>query len=105
MPSKSESPQSLAELARTQWREALKKVTALRVKAEKSWKKLSTRGRELSAQVQRLKPSGRISLERWQNRLLESAGVATRTQLREISRELARVSKRLDTFSPTKLIA
>jgi len=96
----------MAQLARAQWTEALKKVTALRGQAEKSWKKLSargrTRGRELSALAQRLQPSGRISLERWQNLLLESAGVATRTQLREISRELTRVSKRLDTLSSTK---
>lgn len=106
MSSRTEGLQPIAERAKMRIHEARKTLIALRGKAEKSLKKLAVRsrarGRELSALANRIRPSTRINLEGWQDRLLESTGVATRGQVREINRELTRISKKLDALSTTK---
>jgi hypothetical protein len=101
-----EALQPAADLARERLTVARKRLIALRGKAEKSLKQLASRGRargkELSVLAQRLRPTGKVRLSRWHNRLLQAAGIATWGQVREISRELNRISKKLDALSSTK---
>jgi len=101
-----EALQPAAELARERLTLARKRLVALRGKAEKSLRQLASRGRaqgkELSVIARRLRPAGKVHLSRWHNRLLQAAGVATWGQVRQISRELTRISKKLDALSSTK---
>lgn len=104
--STTEALQPAADIAKAQLSKARGHLFALRGKAEKSLKRLTShgraRGREVSAFARRLPSAGMTSLERWQSRLLYAMGVATRGQIREISRELSRISKKLDALSSAK---
>lgn len=106
MLSTTEALQPAADLARERLTEARKRLVTLRGKAEKSLRRLASRGRargkELSVFARRLRPAGKVHLGRWHSRLLQAAGVATWGQVREISRELTRISKKLDALSSTK---
>jgi hypothetical protein len=104
--STTEALQPAADLAKAQLSKARGQLFALRGKAEKSLKRLTSRGRargkELSAFARQLPPAGKARLEQWQGRLLYAVGVATRGQIRELSRELHRISKKLDALSSAK---
>lgn len=106
MLSTSEALQPAADLARERLTEARKRLVSLRGKAEKSLKQLASRGRarskELSAFARSFRPAGKVRLSQWHGRLLRATGFATSGQVREISRELARISKKLDALSSGK---
>ena len=106
MLSTTEALQPAADFARERLSEARKRLHSLRGKAEKGLKHLAARGRagskEFSTFARSFPPVGKIRLSQWHNRLLRATGVATWGQVREISRELTRISKKLDGLSSGK---
>jgi polyhydroxyalkanoate synthesis regulator phasin len=93
--------------------EAQKRFAALQTEAEKTFKTWVARGQELQATTTKrasavgndLRKRAEIlqkKAESLQNRLVQAAGVATQSQVRALSRELSRLSKKVDALIEKK---
>ena len=90
----------LQGFVKEQMAEAQKRFTALQTGAEKTFKTWAARGQELQATTtKRATAIGnglRKKAESFQGRIVKAAGVATQGQIRALSRELNRLSKKVD---------
>ncbi len=89
--------------------EAQKRLNALEGTAQKVLRSLVVRSRsrrrDLSALTKKLNPSAsrvRKQLGEWRMRLVSGAGLASSLQLTELSREVSRISRKLDALSSKK---
>jgi predicted nucleic acid-binding Zn-ribbon protein len=86
--------------------EAQKRFVALQTEAEKTFKTWAARGQELQATTtKRATAFGnglRKKAESFQSRLVQAAGVATQGQIRALSRELNRLSKKVEALIEKK---
>jgi hypothetical protein len=92
--------------ARVQMGEARKRLRSIRGQASRALRNLATESRARGAQwterVRQLTSIRRFRLDRWQARLMESVGLASSGQVQRINRELARLSKKIDSLSSSK---
>jgi hypothetical protein len=86
--------------------EAQKRFVAIQDQAEKTIKDWVAKGQELQATTaKRTKAIGnevRKQAETFQNRLIQAAGVATQSQIKSLSRELSKLSKKVDALVEKK---
>lgn len=90
--------------------EAQKRFAVIQREAEKTIKEWVAKGQELQATTaKRTKALGnevRKTAETFQNRLIQAAGVATQSQIKLLTRELSKLSKKVDALvekrSPAK---
>lgn len=89
--------------------EAQKRFAVIQTQAEKAIKEWVAKGHELQATTaKRTKALGhevRKQAETFQNRLIRAAGVATQSQMKLLSRELSKLSKKVDTLVEKKAAA
>lgn len=89
--------------------EAQKRFAVIQVQAEKTIKEWVAKGHELQATTaKRTKALGnevRKQAESFQNRLIQAAGVATQSQIKVLSRELSKLSKKVDGLIEKKTAA
>jgi hypothetical protein len=89
-----------------QMAEAQKRFATLQSEAEKTFKTWAARGYELQATTtKRATAIGnglRKKAESFQSRFVQAAGVATQGQIRALSRELNRLSKKVDALIEKK---
>jgi len=87
-----------------QLEEAQRRFSAFEADAEKMLKHLIQRGKEqrkeLQGLVKKIQANGfsKKRLDVLQTRVVEAVGVASQAQVKEINRELAKLSKKLDTL-------
>ena len=86
--------------------EAQKRFTAIQVQAEKTIKEWVAKGQELQAttakRTRALGSNVRKQAESLQNRLIQAAGVATQSQIKVLTRELSKLSRKLDALVEKK---
>ena len=89
--------------------EAQKRFTVIQGQAEKTIKEWVARGQELQVTTaKRTKALGkevRKQAESFQNRLIQAAGVATQSQIKVLTRELSKLSRKLDALVEKKAAA
>ena len=80
--------------------EAQKRFAVIQGQAEKTIKEWVAKGQELQATTaKRTRALGnevRKTAETFQNRVIQAAGVATQSQIKVLTRELAKLSKKVD---------
>ncbi len=86
--------------------EAQKRFAVIQEQAEKTIKEWVAKGQELQATAaKRTKAIGneaRKQAETFQNRLIQAAGVATQSQIKALTRELSKLSKKVDALVEKK---
>ena len=86
--------------------EAQKRFAVIQVQAEKTIKEWVAKGHEIQATTaKRTKALGnevRKQAESFQNRLIQAAGVATQSQIKVLTRELSKLSKKVDALVEKK---
>jgi polyhydroxyalkanoate synthesis regulator phasin len=86
--------------------EAQKRFAVIQVQAEKTIKEWVARGQELQATTaKRTKALGhevRKQAESFQNQVIQAAGVATQSQIKALTRELSKLSKKVDALVDKK---
>ena len=89
--------------------EAQKRFTVIQGQAERTLKEWVAKGQELQATTaKRTKAIGhevRKQAESFRNRLIQAAGVATQSQIKALSRELSKLSKKVDALVEKKAAA
>ena len=89
-----------------QLNEAQKRFAVIQTQAEKTIKEWVAKGQELQATpAKRTKALGnevRKQAETFQNRIIQAAGVATQSQIKMLTRELSKLSKKVDTLIEKK---
>ncbi len=97
---------SLQASAKAQIGQARKRFDSIRGRASRALQDLASESRARGAQwtdrVRSLTARRGLHLDQWQSRLMEVVGVASRSQLRRISRELAKLNKKVDALSSDK---
>ncbi len=97
---------SLQAGAKAQIGEARKRLNSLQGRASRAIRGLASesrsRGAEWTERVRRLTSVRGLRLDKLQTRLMEAVGVASSGQVQRISRELAKISKKLDALSSSK---
>jgi len=86
--------------------EAQKRFAVIQGQAEKAIKEWVAKGQELQAttakRTRALGNNVRKQAESFQNRLIQAAGVATQSQIKVLTRELSKLSRKLDTLVEKK---
>jgi len=86
--------------------EAQKKFSVIQGQAEKTIKEWVAKGQEIQATTaKRTRALGnevRKQAETFQNRLIQAVGVATQSQIKALSRELSKLSKKVDALVEKK---
>jgi len=86
--------------------EAQKKFSVIQGQAEKTIKEWVAKGQEIQATTaKRTRAIGhkvRKQAETFQNRLIQAAGVATQSQIKALTRELSKLSKKVDALVEKK---
>jgi polyhydroxyalkanoate synthesis regulator phasin len=86
--------------------EAQKRFAVIQVQAEKTIKEWVAKGQVFQATTaKRTKALGhevRKQAESFQNRVIQAAGVATQSQIKALSRELSKLSKKVDALVEKK---
>ena len=86
--------------------EAQKRFAVIQVQAEKTIKEWVAKGHELQAttakRTKALSHDVRKQAESFQNRLIQAAGVATQSQIKALTRELTKLSKKVDALVEKK---
>ena len=89
--------------------EAQKRFTVIQEQAEKAIKEWVARGHEIQATTaKRTRALGnevRKQAESFQNRVIQAAGVATQSQIKALSRELSKLSRKVDALVEKKAAA
>ena len=89
--------------------EAQKRFTLIQGQAEKTIKEWVAKGHEIQVTTaKRTKALGnevRKQAESFQNRLIQAAGVATQSQIKVLTRELSKLSKKVDALVEKKAAA
>ena len=89
--------------------EAQKRFTVIQGQAEKTIKEWVAKGHEIQVTpAKRTKALGnevRKQAESFQNRLIQAAGVATQSQIKVLTRELSKLSKKVDALVEKKAVA
>lgn len=89
--------------------EAQKRFAVIQGQAEKTIKEWVAKGQELQATTaKRTKALGhevRKQAGSFQNRLIQAAGVATQSQIKALSRELSKLSRKVDALVEKKAAA
>ena len=86
--------------------EAQKRFTVVQGQAEKALKEWVARGHEIQATTaKRTRALGnevRKQAESFQNRVIQAAGVATQSRIKALSRELSKLSRKVDALVEKK---
>ena len=86
--------------------EAQKRFAVIQGQAEKAIKEWVAKGHELQAttakRTRALGNNVRKQAESFQNRLIQAAGVATQSQIKVLTRELSKLSRKLDALVEKK---
>ncbi|HTS79405.1 MAG TPA: hypothetical protein VMH40_02295 [Myxococcaceae bacterium] len=86
--------------------EAQKRFTVIQSQAEKTIKEWVAKGQELQATTaKRTRALGnevRKTAETFQNRVIQAAGVATQSQIKLLTRELSKLSRKVDALVEKK---
>src|SRR6516164_8046546 len=89
--------------------EAQKRFTVIQGQAEKTIKEWVAKGHEIQVTTaKRTRALGnevRKQAESFQNRLIQAAGVATQSQIKVLTRELSKLSKKVDALVEKKAAA
>jgi len=89
--------------------EAQKRFAVIQGQAEKTIKDWVAKGHEIQVTTaKRTRALGhevRKQAESLQNRVIQAAGVATQSQIKHLSRELSKLSKKLDALVEKKTVA
>lgn len=87
--------------------EAQKRFTVIQGQAEKTIKEWVAKGQELQAttakKTKALRSEVRKQAETFQNRIIQAAGVATQSQIKLLTRELSKLSKKVDALVEKKV--
>jgi len=79
-----------------QLEEAQRRFETFEADAEKVLKQLIARGKQQRKELDGLRTQVRRGWGQFQTRVVEATGVATQAQVKELNRELGRLSKKLD---------
>lgn len=89
--------------------EAQKRFAVIQGQAEKAIKEWVARGQEIQAttakHTRKLGSEVRKQAESFQNRVIQAAGVATQSQIKALTRELSKLSRKVDALVEKKAAA
>ncbi len=92
--------------AKAQFGQARKKVILLQGQASRALRDLAAEGKarraEWTARVRQLTSTKTLPFDKWQTRIMDAVGIASAGQVQRISRELAKLAKKVESLSSGK---